>query len=114
MPTCSTIPASLPPAPSPAKKFSRRVVLAALASAAGSLLAAELSTASEEPSKLQYTVVKKGTGPSPDVGDLIGIRFKGTYNGVVFDNLFEDRKPYFFRVGTGTILKVSFQEICLA
>lgn len=93
--------------PSEAKTFTRRVILAALASAAGSLVAAEISTA-EENSKLQYNVVKKGKGPAPEVGDLVGIRFKGTYNGVVFDNLFEETKPYFYRVGSGAILKVSF------
>lgn len=90
-----------------AKRFSRRVVLAALASAAGSLVAAEVSTAAGEgPSALQYTVVKRGEGPAAVIGDLVGIRFKGTYNGVVFDNLFEETKPYFFRAGSGTILKV--------
>lgn len=91
--------------PSAAKRFSRRVVLAALASAAGSLVAAEVSTA-EEPSKLEYSVVKKGDGPSPVVGDLVGIRFKGMYNGIVFDNLFGDSRPYFYRTGSGAILKV--------
>lgn len=101
--TTSSPPTQQPP--SAAKRFSRRVVLAALASAAGSLVAAEVSTAAE-PSKLQYSVVKKGDGPSPAVGDLVGIRFKGMYNGVVFDNLFEEPRPYFFRAGSGVILKV--------
>lgn len=99
--------------PSAAKRFSRRVVLAALASAAGSLVAAEVSTAAE-PSKLEYSVVKKGDGPSVVVGDLVGIRFKGMYNGVVFDNLFNETHPYFFRAGSGTILKVSLSLLTFA
>lgn len=57
-------------------------------------------------SGLGYTMVKKGTGPPAQVGDLVGIRFKGSYNGVVFDNLFDATTPYFYRVGSENILKV--------
>lgn len=38
--------------------------------------------------------------------DLVTLRFKGEYNGVVFDDLFKVEEPYFFRVGSGNILKV--------
>lgn len=51
--------------------------------------------------------VTKGTGPSAVIGDLVGIRFKGSYNGAVFDDLFEGKEPYFYRVGSENILKVS-------
>ncbi|CAN8074976.1 unnamed protein product [Agarophyton chilense] len=54
---------------------------------------------------IQYTVIKAGDGPAAQVGDLVGIRFKGMYNGVVFDNLFTDTTPYFYRVGSGNILQ---------
>lgn len=34
------------------------------------------------------------------------IRFKGEYNGVVFDDLFKVEEPYFYRMGSENILKV--------
>lgn len=107
MASCAAVaPPAICSLPSEAKRFSRRAFLAAVASAAGSLVAAEISTAAEPAAQLQYTVVKNGNGPTPEIGDLIGIRFKGAYNGVVFDNLFEDKTPYFYRAGSGAILKV--------
>lgn len=96
-----------PSSPSSLKRFTRRAMLTAIASAAGSLVAASIATAEEKKSSLDYTVVKRGTGPSAEIGDLVGIRFKGTYNGVVFDNLFNETNPYFYRAGSGVILKVS-------
>lgn len=100
-PTCATTTPAFP------KKFTRRAVLTALAAAAGSLLAVDASNSESPSEKLQYRVVKSGSGPAAEVGDLVGIRFKGAYNGVVFDNLFENKTPYFYRVGSGAILKVS-------
>lgn len=38
--------------------------------------------------------------------DLVTIRFKGEYNGVAFDDLFKVEEPYFYRIGSGNILKV--------
>jgi len=38
--------------------------------------------------------------------DLVTIRFKGEYNGVVFDDLFKVEEPYFYRMGSENILKV--------
>lgn len=89
-----------------AKTFSRRAFLAAIASAAGSVVATAATNSEAVAPAIQYKVVKAGSGPAPEVGDLIGIRFKGMYNGVVFDNLFENTTPYFYRVGSGSILKV--------
>lgn len=57
--------------------------------------------------------MKKGSGPVPVLGDLVGIRFKGAYNGVVFDNLFEASTPYFYRVGSGAVLKGIEETILL-
>lgn len=89
-----------------ARQLSRRAMLSALASATGALVAVSGARA-EEPGALQYKVVKSGEGPSVELGDLVGIRFKGAYNGVVFDNLFEAPTPYFYRAGSaGIILKV--------
>lgn len=58
------------------------------------------------PTGLVYSAVKHGDGPAANVGDLVGIRFKGTYNGRVFDDLFGSTDPYYYRVGSENILKV--------
>lgn len=88
------------------RTITRRTALVTLASAAAGIVVSATANAASTQSSLQYSVVKSGDGPKPELGDLVGIRFKGIYNGVVFDNLFEDKKPYFYRVGSGTILKV--------
>ncbi|KAK4533218.1 hypothetical protein CCYA_CCYA16G4100 [Cyanidiococcus yangmingshanensis] len=49
--------------------------------------------------------LQKGTGPTPQVGDLVGIRFRGTYNGRVFDDIMKSPVPYYMRVGSGSLLK---------
>lgn len=90
-------------------KFSRRALLAAIAAAGtgAALVQAEQTTTA---SGLSYAVVKHGTGLQAASGDLVGIRFKGSYNGVVFDNLFDSAEPYFYRAGSGNVLKVC--EFC--
>ena len=94
--------------------LSRRALLSAAASAAVSaLLIGERAFSAESSqmhtsSGLSYSVTKKGEGPTAVVGDLVGIRFRGAYNGVVFDDLFGSNEPYFYRVGFGNVLKVSF------
>lgn len=91
--------------------LSRRAFLATAAGTTVSLVVSSLApTIADTASDVQYNYVKKGTGPSPDVGDLVGIRFKGAYNGVVFDNLFESPEPYFYRAGSGAILQVCFKH----
>ena len=92
-------------------KLTRRALLTAAAAAAAAtagvsvngLIAGEATTTA---SGLRYTAVQTGSGPAAVIGDLVGIRFKGSYNGVVFDNLFNDTAPYFYRVGSDNILKV--------
>lgn len=92
------------------REISRRALLVTLATItatkATSLLSANGAEGGVTASGLGYTVVKKGSGPPAQVGDLVGIRFKGSYNGVVFDNLFDATTPYFYRVGSDNILKV--------
>lgn len=92
------------------REVSRRALLVTLATitatGAASVLSASAAEGGVTASGLGYTMVKKGTGPPAQVGDLVGIRFKGSYNGVVFDNLFEATTPYFYRVGSENILKV--------
>ena len=48
-----------------------------------------------------YTIVKSGEGPTPKVGDIVGIRFTGSYKGNVFDNTFKTEEPYLYRCGVG-------------
>ncbi len=45
-------------------------------------------------------------GAAPNSGELAAIRFTGSYNGVVFDDLFKTKEPLYFRVGGGTLLAV--------
>jgi len=53
-----------------------------------------------------WTVVKSGSGPSPDVGELAAIRFKATHSGgVVLDDIFDTPEPFYTRVGSGSLLR---------
>lgn len=84
--------------------LTRRAFLLSTLSTAGALAAATAIRSEEE---IALKVVKSGAGPLPEIGDLVGIRFKGSYNDVVFDNLFDSPQPYFYRVGSTAVLKVS-------
>lgn len=88
------------------RTMTRRTALLTLATSASALLLSDKARSES----LEYKVVQAGSGARPELGDLVGIRFKGSYNGVVFDNLFNEPAPYFYRVGSGTILKVSSQQ----
>lgn len=55
--------------------------------------------------EVQIEEVKAGTSVAPVIGDLVGIRFKGSFNGIVFDDIFETKEPYFYRVGSESILQ---------
>lgn len=107
-PTVVTTRSALPHA---TPKLSRRALLA-LAAAAAATAGTTASYAETTTSGLSYTTVKQGAGPQAVIGDLVGIRFKGSFNGVVFDNLFESREPYFYRVGSENILKVRPPASC--
>lgn len=56
---------------------------------------------------VKYEILKEGPSTSikPKVGEIVGIRFKGNYKGVDFDNTFDTAQPYLYRAGVGLILK---------
>ena len=56
---------------------------------------------------VKYEILKEGseTATKPKVGEIVGIRFKGNYKGVDFDNTFDTAQPYLYRAGVGLILK---------
>lgn len=57
-------------------------------------------------SGVQYEVVKSNPdGDVAKVGELVAIRFKGSYKGNEFDNTFATSEPYYYRVGVGSVLK---------
>lgn len=57
-------------------------------------------------SGLQYKVLKPApNGAVPKVGDLIAIRFRGSFDGKVFDDITETPEPLYYRVGAGTLIK---------
>lgn len=58
-------------------------------------------------SGLKYKVVKEGTGAKVEIGDLVLLRFRGTYNNFVFDDLYVTDNPYMCRAGSGVMTKVS-------
>mmetsp|Transcript_11139 Transcript_11139/g.24110 ORF Transcript_11139/g.24110 Transcript_11139/m.24110 type:complete len:200 (+) Transcript_11139:32-631(+) len=59
------------------------------------------------PSGVVYEVVKSGSGPKPDKGELAGIRFKANVeaSGNVIDDILETPEPYYTRVGSGGLIK---------
>mmetsp|Transcript_24359 Transcript_24359/g.24620 ORF Transcript_24359/g.24620 Transcript_24359/m.24620 type:complete len:208 (+) Transcript_24359:71-694(+) len=56
-------------------------------------------------SGIKYSIIKSGTGDKPKVGDIVAIRFKGSYKGNVFDDTFATFEPYLYRCGVGSIVK---------
>lgn len=105
-------------APTRACAVSRRQALRVLAAGAAAIslspnLVSNAAEATTTSSGLQYTVTKKGDGPAPSPGDLMAIRFRGSYNGVVFDDIFNTPEPYFYRLGSGSILKVRNNTLSL-
>ena len=56
------------------------------------------------PNGVMYTILKQGTGPKPDRGELVAIRF-AAYNGdVQIDNIFDTPEPYYTRLGSGGLI----------
>lgn len=39
------------------------------------------------------------------VGDLVAIRFRGQYKDSVFDDILDNTEPFYFRLGSGAVLK---------
>lgn len=61
-------------------------------------------------SGLKIKKLVEGSGPSVELGDLIGVRFKGNYGTYEFDNIFNTAEPYYTRAGVGTLVKVSVRK----
>lgn len=58
------------------------------------------------PGGIAKQVVSRGKGQvSPRTGDLVAVRFRGTYNDIVFDDILEQQEPFYFRIGNGTVLR---------
>lgn len=61
------------------------------------------------PSGTTYEVIKTGDGPKPTIGELGAIRFRAEVKqtGNKIDDIFDTPEPYYTRVGSGGLLKVS-------
>eukprot|EP00590_Aulacoseira_subarctica_P009125 CAMPEP_0172415626 /NCGR_PEP_ID=MMETSP1064-20121228/2042_1 /TAXON_ID=202472 /ORGANISM="Aulacoseira subarctica , Strain CCAP 1002/5" /LENGTH=215 /DNA_ID=CAMNT_0013152725 /DNA_START=18 /DNA_END=665 /DNA_ORIENTATION=- len=57
------------------------------------------------PSGVSYKVLTAGDGPIPNIGELVGIRFRATCGDNKFDDIFDSPEPYYTRVGAGRLLK---------
>lgn len=81
----------------PPASLSRGQVCKGLAIGGAALLCPQLARAEDYttlPSGLKYKVLKATTGRDPPkVGDLIAIRFKGSFEGRVFDDITVRRLP---------------------
>ena len=60
----------------------------------------DIISSSWEPG-LSYSIVKSGNGEQPIAGELVAIRFTGSYKGNVFDDTFKTDVPYLYRCGVG-------------
>lgn len=71
--------------------------------------------AAENVESVQVKFMKEGPndGPQPQVGDLVGIRFRASYNGRTFDDNFDKTEPLFIRVGSGNVIQVCAGNISL-
>lgn len=57
------------------------------------------------PNGVTYTVIKSGTGPLGDRGELVAIRFSAYCGDIKLDDIFDTPEPYYTRVGSGGLLK---------
>jgi len=55
---------------------------------------------------IMVETIKKpaSSAAAPKAGDMVEIRFKGSYKGNVFDDTFKTDAPYYYRAGVGNIL----------
>lgn len=76
-------------------------------SAASFLVAAPQAAFADQtlPSGVSIKVVKSGTGPSPDKGELAAIRFASNFGDQKIDNIFDTPEPYYTRVGSGGLIR---------
>ncbi len=79
---------------------------------AASALFAPVAWADETlPSGVTYTIIKKGDGPQPVIGELAAIRFNAFNGETKIDDIFDTPEPLYTRVGSGGMLKVSTHAI---
>lgn len=57
------------------------------------------------PNGVSYSVIKSGTGPLPQRGELIAIRFAAYFGDNKLDDIFDTPEPYYTRVGSGGLIK---------
>jgi FKBP-type peptidyl-prolyl cis-trans isomerase len=53
------------------------------------------------PNGVTYVVDKEGSGPAPDPGELVAIRFRAFFGDNKIDDIFDTPEPYYTRVGSG-------------
>lgn len=63
------------------------------------------ATSGTTASGIKYNIVREGDGPTPAVGELVAIRFKGSYKGNAFDDILTEGEPYYYRVGSFNLIK---------
>jgi FKBP-type peptidyl-prolyl cis-trans isomerase len=73
--------------------------------AAGWMLTSVSSGAETTAAGVKYEVIKAGTGPKPDVGQLVAIRFNAFAGDNKIDDIFDTPEPYYTRLGSGGLLK---------
>ena len=57
-------------------------------------------------SGLKYIVIKKGTGPTPNAGQIVKAHYTGKFlDGKVFDSSIPRGEPFAFPVGKGHVIK---------
>jgi len=57
------------------------------------------------PNGVSYEVLKKGSGPKPEKGELVAIRFSAYAGDNKIDDIFDTPEPYYTRLGSGGLLK---------
>lgn len=54
---------------------------------------------------VSYEIMKSGSGPKPQVGELVAIRFAAYCGDTKIDDIFDTPEPYYTRIGSGGLLK---------
>jgi peptidylprolyl isomerase len=81
-------------------------VAAATAALSATTPCAYAAAATTTASGLSYELLKANPkGSSPVAGDLIAIRFKGSFDGNVFDDITATDEPLYYRVGSNSLIK---------
>jgi len=84
------------------------VILPSMASIIGSKVSTAAAAEGDEivlPSGVSYKVLTAGDGPIPNIGELVGVRFRAYCGDNKFDDIFDTPEPYYTRVGAGRLLK---------